>query len=175
MNQFIITKSLNEDYKVKELSTDLVKARKRLQDLKIDVPPCFDIEAFNRDVLKGLSKKKYIQDYILKSKPAHVQLAHRMELRGLPISTGSRMEFVVIEHADDPNGKLGDKFEDPLYFNQHCDILRMDRLYYLKSIMTPLDQLLETVFSKSDIIKSIYDAHCHHCKVMKQLKKMQVD
>ena len=170
MNQFIITKSLNEDYKVKELSTDLVKARKRLQDLKIDVPPCFDIEAFNRDVLKGLSKKKYIQDYILKSKPAHVQLAHRMELRGLPISTGSRMEFVVIEHADDPNGKLGDKFEDPLYFNQHCDILRMDRLYYLKSIMTPLDQLLETVFSKSDIIKSIYDAHCHHCKVMKQLK-----
>lgn len=172
MSQFIITKSLNEDYKVKELNADMGKAKKRLQDLNIDFPIFLDIEACNRDILQGSSKKKYIQEYIDKSKPAHVQLAQRMEIRGLPISTGSRMEFLVIEHVDDPNGKLGDKFEDPQYFNQHCDILRIDRLYYLKSIMTPLDQLLETVFSKSEIIKSIYDVHYHHCKVMKQMKSL---
>ena len=59
-----------------------------------------------------------------------------MEKRGLPISIGSRMEFLIIEHNEDPNGKLGSKLEDPTYFINHCSVLRIDRLHYLKSIVT---------------------------------------
>ena len=173
IHQFIITKTLNEDYKVKPLDVDEKKARKRLQDLNIDLPPTKApwksyISHFNKEIDKGKSSCTTIQEYIHRSKPAHVQLALRMEKRGLPISTGSRMEFVIVQHHTDPNGKLMEKMEDPTYFCQHCDILRLDRLYYVKSIVMPLDQLIETVFKKKNVVKSIYDHHCKHAKFINQ-------
>jgi len=173
IHQFIITKTLNEDYKVKPLDVDEKKARKRLQDLNIDLPPTKTpwksyISHFNKEIDKGKSSCPTIQEYIHKSKPAHVQLALRMEKRGLPISTGSRMEFVIVQHHTDPNGKLMEKMEDPTYFCQHCDILRLDRLYYVKSIVMPLDQLIETVFKQKNVVKSIYDHHCKHAKFINQ-------
>ena len=109
MNQFIITKALNDDYKVKALQNDKDKVQKRFKDLNLDLPKTFDIEKMNRDIEKGKSVTSYIQEYINRSKPSHVQLSHRMEERGLPISVGTRMEFVVLEHYTDPNGKLGQK------------------------------------------------------------------
>ena len=173
IHQFIITKTLNEDYKVKPLDVDEKKARKRLQDLNIDIsstktPWKSYISHFNKEIDKGKSSCPTIQEYIHRSKPAHVQLALRMEKRGLPISTGSRMEFVIVQHHTDPNGKLMEKMEDPTYFCQHCDILRLDRLYYVKSIVMPLDQLIETVFKKKNVVKSIYDHHCKHAKFINQ-------
>ncbi len=170
MNMFIITKALNDEYKVRPLNEDLLKAKKRLKDLDILFPSMFDISQANAEIQKGSSSKTYIQSYIDKSKPAHVQLATKMEKRGLPISAGSRMEFIVLENEDDPNTKLGDKLEDPLYFSQHCDILRIDHLYYMKSVVIPLDQLIETVFKKKDIVKKIYMSHCQHLKIMNQWK-----
>ena len=95
-----------------------------------------------------------------------------MEKRGLPISVGSRMEYVILEHGDDPNARLGQKLEDPTYYNSHCDILRIDRLYYLKSIVPSMDQLFETVFKKKNCVKKIYEHHLKHFKLMKQWKEM---
>ena len=93
-----------------------------------------------------------------------------MEKRGLPISVGSRMEYVVLEHGQDPQARLGEKMEDPTYFMQHCDILRLDRLHYLKSVVPSMDQLFETAFKKKDVTKTIYQYHLQHFKVLQEWK-----
>ena len=164
---FIITKALNADYKIREISSDIKKAKKRFQDLDLDFPDNINIERINKDIKNGLSEIEIVQEYIDKSKPAHVQLATRMEKRGLPISVGSRMEFLIIEHNDDPNGKLGLKLEDPTYFINHSSILRLDRLHYLKSIVPCIDQLFEIVFKKENVIKKIHSYHLNHFKMIK--------
>ena len=169
---FVITKALNNDYKIRELPEDLKKAQKRLDELEIkySIPSCTNLKDINKMILEGKSKKEWIQEYINKSKPAHVQLANRMEKRGLPISIGSRMEYLVLEHSHDPNARLGDKMEDPTYFMQHCDILRLDRLHYLKSIVPSMDQLFETAFKQKDVTKKIYQYHLNHFKVLQEWK-----
>lgn len=169
---FIITKALNADYKIRELSTDIKKARKRFQDLDLVLPDNISIDRMNKDIKIGNSEIDIIKEYIEKSKPAHVQLASRMEKRGLPISIGSRMEFLIIEHNEDPNGKLGSKLEDPTYFINHCSVLRIDRLHYLKSIVPSIDQLFEIVFKKENVIKKIYTYHLNHFKMVKQWNEM---
>ena len=173
---FIITKALNADYKIRELNTDVKKAQKRFDELDVKTPKELNIERMNKDIKKGESEIDYVQEYIDKCKPAHVQLATKMEKRGLPISVGSRMEYVILEHSEDPLARLGQKLEDPTYFNSHCDVLRLDRLYYLKSIVPSMDQLFETVAKdktkKANFVKKIYDHHLKHFKVMKQWKDM---
>ena len=82
------------------------------------------------------------------------------------------MEYIVIEHRDDPNGKLGLKLEDPTYFIHHCSILRLDRLHYLKSIVPCVDQLFEIVFQKKNIMKNIFQNHLYHYKTIKEWKTM---
>lgn len=169
---FVITKALNNDYKVRELPEDLKKAQKRLDELDIPftLSSTTNLKEVNKTILEGKSKKEWIQSYINKSKPAHVQLALRMEKRGLPISVGSRMEYVVLEHGQDPQARLGEKMEDPTYFMQHCDILRLDRLHYLKSVVPSMDQLFETAFKKKDVTKTIYQYHLQHFKVLQEWK-----
>ena len=169
---FVITKALNNDYKVRELPEDLKKAQKRLDELDIPftLSSTTNLKEVNKTILEGKSKKEWIQNYINKSKPAHVQLALRMEKRGLPISVGSRMEYVVLEHGHDPQARLGEKMEDPTYFMHHCDILRLDRLHYLKSVVPSMDQLFETAFKKKDVKKMIYQYHLQHFKVLQEWK-----
>jgi DNA polymerase elongation subunit (family B) len=172
INQFVITKTLNDSYKVRPIDNDEKKAMKRLRDLEIEYPEKLDISLFNQHVGAGKSKVPFIQEYINRSKPAHVQLSQRMTERGLPISVGSRMEYIVIEHSQDPNTKMFEKLEDPTYFCDHCDVVRMDRLYYVKSIVIPVDQLLETVFKRKNMVKEIYDHHVKHLKLMKEWKSL---
>ena len=82
------------------------------------------------------------------------------------------MEYIIIEHSDDPNGKLGVKLEDPTYFNHHSSILRLDRLHYLKTIVPSVDQLFEIVFQKKNVIKNIYQYHLNYFKTVKEWKTM---
>ena len=165
INDFVISKSFNEDYKVRELPIDLKKIYQRLDDLDVEYSPqnitLSDIPSYNRDILNGKSKNKVIQNYIQKSYPAHVQLGHKMETRGQPIATGSRIEYVICKFSDDLNEKLFHKLEDPSYFKAFCDIYRLDRLYYFKSIVLSLDQLLNISYLKTSCINN---CTCYHKK-----------
>lgn len=173
LSHFIITKQVNKDYKIKPLPVDIKKCKKRLQDLGINFyPEEIDIESINRR-LQDTWTESWINEYILKTKPAHVQLAHRMTNRGKPVEPGSRIEFIIIQHPDDPKSKLNDKLEDPVYFKQHRDLLRMDRLYYLKSLAEPMDQLIQVVFRKKDFVTKIYEHHIAFLKVMNELKNRE--
>lgn len=179
INLFVITKSLNQEYKVKELSTDIIKATQRFSDLNIQLnhdDKQFlqnNLNLINDEIMKGESNIPFVQQYINFSKPAHVQLSFKMKERGIPIQIGSRMEYVVIEHLDDISnkGKLQNKFEDPSYFCQFSDLLRLDRLYYLKSLVQCVDQVLETAFKQTPIDK-LNKYHIAHRKIMMQIQNI---
>lgn len=146
INEFVISKLLNAEYKVKELPREYSKVKKRLADLSVHPLPTE--EEWNESQKHPTRTTAWYNQYRLRSLPAHKQLAEKQQMRGFPVSAGSRIEYVVIEHYHDncASVRLFDKIEDPDYMLQHADILRLDRLYYLKASIIPLDQLLNTVF-----------------------------
>ena len=84
-----------------------------------------------------------IKKFALSCVPAHVQLAERMKKRGSDkIDPGTRMEFVILKNYSSSK-KLCDRIEDYYYFQRHQDILKIDYIYYLKSLVNPLDQLFK--------------------------------
>lgn len=175
INFFVVSKLLNVAYKIKELPTDLIKFHKRLKELDIKSPDTItkeEIETINKQIENQNLKNQnnWFQHYIQKSLPAHAQLAHKMKIRGNPITPGSRLEFVILEHYNDPNSKLFDKVEDPDYFIQNCDVLRLDRYYYLKSSYIPLDQIINIVFKKENVGKTLFTYHSNYRKVIQQIK-----
>lgn len=113
----------------------------------------------------------WINQYRIKAQPAHAQLNEKMKIRGTPVAVGSRMEYVIVEHFLDPKSKLFDKLEDPDYFSDHCDIYRLDRLYYVKSAQIPIDQLISVCFKKSNVFKTIYNYHVQFKKIQEEIRE----
>lgn len=153
IHKFTITKLFNEGYKIRELPKEVEKLKKRLKDLDIHcaiTQKMIDsIPVYNSQMKKGKAgNNSVLSQYMEKSLPAHAQLANKMERRGLPVATGSRIEYVVCTDDQDPDSKLYKKLEDPDYYLAFCDILRLDRLHYVKSIVASLDQLLNIVYIK---------------------------
>ena len=171
---FVVSKTLNRNYKVKSLPTDPDKWKKRMKSLGIHYSPssipttseleilnqrCIeetnqsDQQGFSSDSLSTGSSSPFLvqypwlKDYLSRSLPAHVQLALKMKWRGRPVEPGSRIEFLVIrQEHEEKDAKLFDKLEDPEYFQRHRSLLRLDRLYYTKLLSTSLDQLLAVSF-----------------------------
>ena len=110
------------DYTVKKLSSD-PKERKIQMDKK---------NAINA------------KDYYLKCLPAQVQLSVRMKQRGQLVASGSRLGYVVTTYGDKKSNQ-SEKLEDAEYFDKHRDVLKLDYFYYLKSLVNPMDQLLNIV------------------------------
>lgn len=166
INEFVISKLLNAEYKVKDLPGDYKKMHKRLSELSIEPLP--SEEEWQRYQNGAKEDYSWYKQYALRALPAHKQLAEKQQLRGFPISAGSRIEYVVIEHYDDSKGaKLFDKVENPDYMLHHADILRLDRLYYLKASTIPLDQLFNVVF------KSPQGMICY-CRKLSMLKQIHL-
>ena len=119
LSKFVITKAVGKDYKIRPLPTDLKKCQKRLMDLDITPPKILDIDKMNQLLAQeGKESKKphWLSEYILRSKPAHVQLAEKMGRRGHPVEVGSRLEFVIVEHPN-MKAKQYEKIEDRIVRN----------------------------------------------------------
>jgi DNA polymerase elongation subunit (family B) len=177
MSAFIISKQVNKDYKIKCLPTDFKKFQKRMHDLNIySYPSHLDLENINARIEdeKFTNKSPWLKTYIMRTKPGHIQLANKMNERGKPVEVGSRIEFLIMSHPDDPKAKLFEKLEDPIYFHSHRDILRIDRLYYIKSLAVPMDQLLHVIFKIENLVSSLYDHHLAHQKLMTQISKRPI-
>ena len=173
---FIVSKQVNKDYKIKALPTDYKKFKKRLEDLGVYDYPSEEgaqIESVNKklDSESFIESQSWLSKYVLKTKPAHIQLAMKMTRRGKPVEAGSRIEYIIIEHQNNPKAKLYDKLEDPAYFTSHRDLLRMDRLYYLRSLAEPMDQLLNVVFKHKNFVSKLYDAHLQNYKIVHQIRQ----
>ncbi len=100
----------------------------------------------NKDfvIVKGISKE--FGDY--KTVPAVVHLAKRMEKRGIKLSVGSRIRYILTTMGGNKyNVKQSDKVEEEEYFEDNSEYLRVDYLYYMeKQCVKPIDQLLSLAF-----------------------------
>ena len=175
VNEFIITKILNEDYKVKPLPNDVKKFNKRLADLGINKSITSEKEiTFYNDQLKkgsGSCKDEIVKNYMERCLPAHKQLAIKQGKRGKPEASGSRIEFIYTDTRKDDD-KLFNKIESPDYYVSFSDILRLDRFYYFKSITLCLDQLFTAVFPKKQLspISRLYSFHLQYRKVIREIE-----
>ena len=151
LSEFIITKSVKStlEYKSRELPTDPEKRKKRLSDLGC----------------------KNEQDYFLKSLPANIQLAEKMRRRGKIVSNGQRIEYVITDHRN-PLGNLFDKLEDPEHLIEFPDVVRLDYLYYIKLMTTPLDECLEVGFGIKDFMTKQYKLHLLKWKVNREIEDL---
>lgn len=179
VSDFVVSKLVGKDYNLRPLPLDIKKFQKRLQDLQIKGPPISTIERIEQynqwissdDPLK-YCKESWFEHYVERCQPSHVQLAIKMRRRGLPVEAGSRIEYLAVEVEDNPlKSKLNEKIEDPAYFCTHCDLLRLDRFYYVQSLAKPMDQLLEIVYQRKDFTKRLYQIHVQYKKVLMQIEE----
>lgn len=134
ISEFIITKSVGEinEYKIRPLPTDPIKRKMRLKYLKCDE-----------------------QNYCIKALPANAQLLLKMQSRGENVGAGTRLEFVIIDIGD-IKAKNFEKIEDANYFIRNSSILKLDYLYYVKQLVIPIDQVLESVYGIKNYVDGIY-------------------
>jgi hypothetical protein len=96
--------------------------------------------------------------YYTRCLPAQVQLAEKMRRRGQIVDVGSRIEYVITDPTN-VNGKQYEKIEDIDYYKKHSDIVKLDYFYYLKSLVNPIDQILNCVYDKKDDNKYKFNRH----------------
>ena len=116
---------------------------------------------------KGVTTEK---EYINASLPGQVQLANRMRTRGQIVENGSRIEYLVTDLAN-WNGKIGLKIEDIDFYRNNNWWLTLDYLYYIRTLITPIDQLFWTVYKQDFIMTKLYATFLNHYKVMQELRK----
>jgi DNA polymerase elongation subunit (family B) len=155
-SEYIVTKSIKD-------SENVTDDGAKLGDYKIKILPTDPNE--RTKALRGLTER----EYMIKSCPAHVQLAERMKKRGCPIDVGSRMEYVALNK---PHARtLGDQIEDYDYFAKRKAYFKLDKLYYLQSLVNPIDELLNVGIGISKFVETQYKYRSAHKKLVIQLNK----
>jgi DNA polymerase elongation subunit (family B) len=133
VKDFVITKSVGEisEYKIRPLSDDPKKRAKRLKEMDLDeTDPDFE------------------EQYKFRSLPAQAQLFMKMKsARGENIGAGTRLEYVLLD-INDIKAKGFEKIEDVAYFNRYKNVLKIDKLYYIKALIQPIDELFEIIGEK---------------------------
>lgn len=104
--------------------------------------------------VKGTEEERDKQYYISQL-PALCQLANKILERGNYKFEGRRLEYVILRGK----GKQCDKIEHVDYFQQHRSELSLDYFYYFERMIEPMDQIIETVFKKSNFMKNMYIYH----------------
>jgi DNA polymerase elongation subunit (family B) len=143
--KFVTTQS------VKRVGTDLKpihyidennKEKGMIGDYKVDILP----EDENLKEAKMLLKEADNEDdYYLKCLPAQAQLAHKLTMRGKPVETGTRLEYVVVD-IDNIKAKKYEQIEEFEYFCENSSILRLDIFFYLEKMINPFDEVLNILF-----------------------------
>jgi DNA polymerase elongation subunit (family B) len=155
-DQYIATKSIG--------STDGDEDDGRLGDYKIKKLPSDETE---RQRILGCRTER---QYYIDSCPAQVQLAEKLRNRGFPIDAGSRMEFVVLKN---PSKKtLGGRMEDADYFMRRKKKLTIDYMYYLKSLVNPVDQLLEVGMGLKDFVSQQVHFRTNYEKLLDEYRQL---
>jgi DNA polymerase elongation subunit (family B) len=113
-------------------------------------------------------------EYYINSLPAHVTLAMKMRSRGVRVDDGCRLEHVV---CGDHKAKLFQKLEDVSYQFVHSRYVRIDWLHYLKSMVVPIDQILNSCFKEKfakNFVQMLYKSHVSKSGVMKELSQPEI-
>jgi hypothetical protein len=167
VKNFVITKAVGD---VDSLNATIVHDDEGNIKTKIGKYKVPTLSFNDKERIKQLKKKNAIDEseFYLKSLPAQVQLAQRIRDRGGRVDTGSRIEYVITETGGH-DANQSEKIEDVEYFVEHSDILKIDFLYYLKLLATPLDQIIETAFKIKDFTMNQYHIRISRKKVQEEL------
>lgn len=111
-------------------------------------------------------------EYKAKTLPAHVQLAERLKNRGIPVSSGSRIEYLFTDKLQgEKNFNQGDIVEDVDYFSQWKSYYRVGYLHYLeRQFMKPLDELLHVGLGIEGFVKKQYELRVLKFRITEQIK-----
>lgn len=121
-------------------------------------------------ITKSLSRS----EYNTKTLPAHAQLARKMKERGIPVDTGSRIEYIFTTKCQGMKKfNQGEKVEDLDYFAQWRQYLRVDYLYYMeKQLIKPLDELLKVGLGIENFVKKQYELRLAKWKVTERIREL---
>lgn len=117
--------------------------------------PALSLDSTKREQQFKLKNCRDVDTYYTRCLPAQMQLAEKMRKRGQIVDNGSRIEY-VITIGSGINGKQFEKIEDVEYYSKYRDVIKLDYFYYLKSLVNPLDQILNCVYDKQDENKYIF-------------------
>lgn len=112
-----------------------------------------NVMSFNVPFKQFIISKSIKDDDSYKSEPAHLTLAKKLRGRGIRVDPGSRVPYLLTTIGG-LKAKQSVKIEDPEYFEKHRDVLKVDRLYYVSKLETPIDELLFVAFGVKDFMKS---------------------
>jgi DNA polymerase elongation subunit (family B) len=162
------------------------KLQKRLFDLKLldpdaDLPIVKNIfkdliiekneEKLEDHRINNQLEYQIVEEYLNKALPSQMQLAQRMRKRGTYLTAGERISYVVIDSSSIKD-KLFDKIEDLDYFKENKKYININKLYYVKLMINPIDEVLMAAYNKQDVFKKIYKYKENYYKVMIQLKQL---
>jgi DNA polymerase elongation subunit (family B) len=158
VDQFVITKSVGE------FNTDFKEETSMIGSYKVK---CLPIDQKDKEIaLQGKTER----EFYIGNCPAQVRLAERLRLRGFPVESGSRIEFVVLDRVDART--LGDKIEEVEYFKERKRQLKIDPLYYLTSLTKPLNQLFEAGIGLKNFMKQEEKYRIQYFKVVNELREI---
>jgi DNA polymerase elongation subunit (family B) len=163
--------SLNDIYAHRNPTTDycITKSVKEIDQYKVKAPSKDPKEKARQYALKGLDPKIHNDaDYLIRSLPAHVQLAERMRRRGMFVEAGSRIDFLVTTNGGH-KAKMWQKSESSEYYKSHSDVLRIDMNYYCKSLMNPVDQVLSVRYKIDKFMSDQLKIRIIKSEVLEQL------
>jgi DNA polymerase elongation subunit (family B) len=181
VSDFVVTKSIGDTGNL-EPSESVDKDGKtcyKIGDYKVKLLPTDKKEREKQFKLKNCEKES---EYYLKCLPAQAQLAEKMRVRGQLVSAGSRLEYVITNQGGH-NAKQYEKVEDVFYYSKHSGSLKLDYMYYLKQLSSPLDQIIDIIYTKDENGKEYkkeftLEQYQYRCqvreKVLKQLKNLFV-
>jgi DNA polymerase elongation subunit (family B) len=119
-------------------------------------------------VKKGASTA---DEFYQASLPGPVQLALKMRARGQPISSGSRVSYVITRHGG-MKARMSEKMEEFEYFQRHHPRTYIEQMYYMKSLVNPLDELLYIIYGTEKYIKKWTDAATKYNQVVNHLNTL---
>jgi DNA polymerase delta subunit 1 len=86
---------------------------------------------------------------------SHVVVSKKMISRGKYVTPGTRIQFLFLDTGD-RKAKMYQKAEDPDYYLDHMDTLRIDYMTYMKKFVKPIDEILEVRFGVKDVVKNLH-------------------
>lgn len=151
---YVVTKSVGE-------SKGEISEENRLGDYKVKPLPNNKEERLQ--VLNGKTER----EYAIGCCPAQVQLAEKMKKRGILVDAGSRLEYVALNKPKATT--LGQKIEDYDYFIKRTRYLQLDHIYYLHTLVNPLDQMLNVGICNKTFMADQYKIRVQYQKVLNEL------
>lgn len=156
--KFIITKSVKNIGEDDDADFGNYKIRKR------QLP--------SEGLREGMSERQYHLEN--SGCPGQLVLADRMRKRGTPVDAGSRIEYVVLDDGSCNDSKLNARMEDYDYYKTRRRYLKLDNLYYLKTFVQSIDQLLLVAMGIGDFTKCLYEIRKRYAECCRKICRKNI-